>query len=224
MAGITLDMLRVLAVRHGQTNWNLTGRNQGHADIPLDETGKQQAADLTKALSHERFTAIYCSPMQRVLQTVEAIARKADCEPMIDSRLIERNYGSWEGLTQIEAQSNDPELFDAYHADPTILSPPNGETGIDVFCRVGYFVVDILRSHQEGTILVMSHGGTISSLIAVAINASPATANAFRIRNCSITEIRFLANGRRRLVRFDDVSHLADSPIDAYSGLQPTNK
>ncbi|MCW5947780.1 MAG: histidine phosphatase family protein [Fimbriimonadales bacterium] len=224
MAGITPNMLRVLAVRHGQTNWNLTGRNQGHADIPLDETGKQQAADLAKALSHERFAAIYCSPMQRVLQTVEAIARNANCEPIIDSRLIERNYGSWEGLTQSEAHSNDPERFDAYHADPTILSPPNGETGIDVFCRAGYFAADILKSHHEGTILVMSHGGTISSLIAVAIGASPATANAFRIRNCSVTEIRFLPNGRRRLVRFDDVSHLAESPIDAYSGLQPTGK
>ncbi len=212
-------MLRILAVRHGQTEWNLSGRNQGHADIPLDATGMAQAEDLAAALREEEFDAIYCSPMQRAIQTLPHLRPRVGLEPILDDRLKERNYGLWEGVTQDDAKRTHPELFETYHADPTVLSPPEGESGIDVFCRVGYFVHDLLAKHSRGNVLVVSHGGTLSAFLAVMIGGMPSTANTFRIRNCSISEVRVFSNGRRRLVRFDDTSHLSASPIDAYSGV-----
>lgn len=214
-------MLRILAVRHGQTEWNLAGRNQGHADIELDETGRRQSMDLARALRDEAFSAIYSSPMKRATQSLEQLQNGRNFRVILDDRLKERNYGLWEGKTQEEAKASHPALYVAYHTDPTTYAPPGGENGIELFCRVGYFVCDLLEKHESGNVLVISHGGTLSALIAALIFGTPSTANAFRIRNCSITEIRQMPNGRRRLVRFDDTSHLSETPIDAYSGYAP---
>lgn len=214
-------MLRILAVRHGQTEWNLAGRNQGHADTDLDEVGRRQSKELAAVLKDEKFDGIYSSPMKRAVQSLQAFQNWTELKVELDERLKERNYGLWEGKTQEEAKQSHPELYVAYHADPTTYAPPDGESGIQVFCRVGYFLCDLLARHESGNVLVMSHGGTLSALLAALLFGTPSTANAFRIRNCSITEIRQMPNGRRRLLRFDDTSHLSRPPIDAYSGYAP---
>ena len=205
-------MLRLLIIRHGQTSWNLEGRNQGHADIELDETGLQQAKEFANALKEENVDTIYSSDMKRTMATAKALSKSIKVPVLQDKRLRERDYGEWEGKTHEEIEIEDPENLHAYRLDPTLRSSGGAETGIDVFARVGYFLVDLLREKQDGTVVIVTHGGAGSALIAALIHGTPATASCFRLTNCGITEVTIDSRGRRRLIRFNDPSHLACTP------------
>jgi broad specificity phosphatase PhoE len=203
-------MLRIVIARHGQTSYNREFRNQGHADIELDEVGLGQAACLRNALEGDRFDAIYTSPLLRASKTAEAVA--AGAELVIDKRIAERDYGSWEGKTRDEILESDSEAFALYRSDPVTQRSGGGETGLDVFMRCVAFLSDVFAKHEDGSVLIVTHGGSGSALIAALIHGSPATADCFRLSNCSITEI-LVEGSRRRLVRFDDHAHLDDAPL-----------
>jgi broad specificity phosphatase PhoE len=203
-------VLRILIARHGQTAYNREFRNQGHADIELDEVGIGQAACLRGVLEGERFDAIYTSPLKRAAKTAEAIASG---NPVInDPRISERNYGDWEGKTRDEIIASDGERFTLYRGDPVTQTSGGGETGLDVFMRCVAFLSDLFARHEDGTVLIVTHGGSGSALIAALVHGSPATADCFRLSNCSITEI-LVEGSRRRLVRFDDHAHLDAAPL-----------
>jgi broad specificity phosphatase PhoE len=203
-------MLRIVIARHGQTSYNREFRNQGHADIELDEVGVAQATCLRSALDSDQFDAVYSSPLVRASKTADTVARGA--EVIVDSRIAERDYGSWEGMTRDEILNTDAEGFAAYRADPVTQSSGGGETGLDVFMRCVSFLSDLFLKHPEGSVLIVTHGGSGSALIAALIHGSPATADCFRLSNCSLTEI-LVEGSKRRLVRFDDHAHLDEAPL-----------
>ena len=203
-------MLRVLIVRHGQTSYNKEFRNQGHADIELDEVGHAQAACLADTLSGEEIDAVYSSPLKRAHATAIAIAKGADVT--VDKRIAERDYGRWEGKTRDEILETDAEAFGLYRTDPVIHTSGGVETGVEVFMRCVAFLADVFQKHEEGTVLIVTHGGSGSALIAALLHGSPATADCFRLSNCSITEV-LIEGPRRRLVRFDDHTHLDEAPL-----------
>lgn len=203
-------MTRLLIVRHGQTAYNREFRNQGRADIELDEVGMAQAACLAGVLAEVEPDAVYSSPLKRAQATAKAIAR--DREVVLDARLAERDYGTWEGKTREEIAIEDADNHTRYRSDPVIQPSGGGETGIDVFMRCVGFLHDLFARHDSGTFVVVTHGGSGSALIAALLNGSPATADCFRLSNCSVTEV--LVDGpRRRLVRFDDHGHLDSPPL-----------
>ncbi|MBA3725707.1 MAG: histidine phosphatase family protein [Armatimonadetes bacterium] len=204
-------MLRLLIIRHGQTSYNLEGRSQGHADIELDEAGLKQAEMCSVALRQESVDAVYSSDMKRTLATAEALSQKIGVEVISDIRLRERDYGSWEGMTREDILERDQEAYRACKADPVLQLSGGGESGIDVFARVGYFLVELLERRSSGTVAIFTHGGSGSALIAALLHGSPATADCFRLSNGGITEITFDEIGTRRMVRFDDCSHLRTS-------------
>lgn len=212
-------MIRLLIVRHGQTAYNREFRNQGRADIELDEVGVEQAQCLANALAEFEPDAIYSSPLKRASATAEVIARAREVH--LDPRLAERDYGSWEGKTRDEIALEDEESHTLYRADPVTSASGGGETGIDVFMRSVAFLHDLFARHEAGDIVVVTHGGSGSALIAALLNGSPATADCFRLSNCSVTEI--LVDGpRRRLARFDDHSHLDSPPLRyPHVGIRP---
>jgi broad specificity phosphatase PhoE len=205
-------MLRVLIIRHGQTAYNKEFRNQGRADIELDDVGLSQANCLAESVSVEGADHIYTSPLLRARRTAEAVAAKIGTTVSVDQRLAERDYGRWEGLTREQIIHIDPEGYEAYRADPIIQPSGGGESGIDVFMRSVAFLSDVFAKHSEGTVLVVAHGGSGSALIAALINAGPATADCFRLSNCSVTEVA-IDGTKRRLVRFDDHGHLDAAPL-----------
>jgi broad specificity phosphatase PhoE len=199
-------MLRVLIVRHGQTAHNKEFRNQGRADIELDEIGISQASCLAGALPE--VDAVYSSPLKRATKTAQAMA----VAYIEDDRLAERDYGTWEGKTREEILASDADAFHRYRNDPVTQASGGGETGIDVFMRSVSFLHELFQRHTEGTVIIVTHGGSGSALIAALINGGPATADAIRLSNCSITEI-LIEGSRRRVVRLDDHSHLTEAPL-----------
>lgn len=203
-------MLRIVIARHGQTSYNREFRNQGHADIELDDVGLGQAVCLRNALENDRFDAIYTSPLLRAAKTAETIASGA--KVIVDARISERDYGSWEGKTREEILIDDADGFAAYRSDHITQTSGGGETGLDVFMRCVAFLSDVFAKHEEGSVLIVAHGGSGSALVAALIHGNPATADCFRLSNCSITEI-LVEGSKRRMVRFDDHAHLDEAPL-----------
>ena len=149
-------MTHLVLVRHGQTDWNLESRIQGSSDIPLNETGRRQARDAGSLLAGESWDAIVSSPLSRAFETAEIIAAEVGISAVLtDSALRERAYGAAEGLTGLEVD----ERF------PAGAHVPGRESREEVVARVRPALVRIAEERPGQSVLVVSHGGVIGSLV-----------------------------------------------------------
>jgi broad specificity phosphatase PhoE len=88
-------MTCLLLIRHGETDWNIEGRWQGQADVPLNQRGRQQAIDIARSLCHSDIHAIYSSDLQRAWHTAQVLARLKKLPIQPDTRLREIHQGEW---------------------------------------------------------------------------------------------------------------------------------
>jgi broad specificity phosphatase PhoE len=135
----------ILLARHGETDWNRAGRYQGHADEPLNDTGRGQARELAVRLRSEPITAVYSSDLRRASETAAIVGEALGLPVELDRRLREIDVGTWQGRTHVE---NDG-------------SPWDGETHDDHRARVVAALLDIARDHPGEPVLVVAHGGTL---------------------------------------------------------------
>ena len=144
-------------VRHGETEWNLTHRYQGTTDIPLNETGREQAQRVAEALGQERWDAIVSSPLSRAMETARAIAATTGIATIEQDRALqERAYGEAEGLTLAEREKTWPGG-----------EWPGLEPWDDVATRTMTAIERIANHHAGKRVLVVCHGGVINSILAV---------------------------------------------------------
>jgi broad specificity phosphatase PhoE len=171
-------------IRHGETEWNADGRLQGTQDIPLNDLGRQQAADAGSILADlfardgrsEQSLAFVASPLGRARSTMELV-RGALRLPLddyaVDDRLREIGYGDWEGSTLKQMQASDPEVFAKRQADKWTVPPPGGESYASVQIRMR----DWYDSLLVDTVAV-AHGGTARALmVALGIETSASVAD-----------------------------------------------
>lgn len=148
--------MKLIVVRHGQTDWNVEGKIQGRTDIPLNETGLKQAEDVGKKLKDVPIDVIICSPLTRTKQTAEGINKNRERQIPIqyDERLLEQYFGEDEGKNRSEV------LF-------RILEEKreNQETLQDVFNRVIPCIEEIIEKYEDKTVLIVTHGGAIVPII-----------------------------------------------------------
>ena len=198
-------MTRLLLVRHGQTDYHDPKRAQGWSDIPLNATGRAQAAALGKALEGERIDRVVASPLGRAQETARAVGRPFETDP----RLKERNYGEWEGR-DFKA-TNDGIEADALARKVPLSEgrPPGGESLVDVWSRMQP-VVDELRA-TEGTTLVVAHGGTIGTILAELIRGNPESIYSFHFKSCHVTELELRPTGHFQIQRFSEAP--SDDPV-----------
>jgi probable phosphoglycerate mutase len=146
---------KIVLWRHGQTAWNVERRFQGTTDIPLDETGRQQAGRAARLLAALRPSAIVASPLQRAAATAQALGAVTGLTVAHDPDLIERAGGAWEGLTNHEIRTR-------YPAEHATWQPPGGETGEQVAKRVTAAFERALEGIPAGGLLVVvSHGAAL---------------------------------------------------------------
>ncbi len=204
-------MKRLIIVRHGQTDWNIQGKNQGHTDIELNDTGIKESHQLKRVLESSQIDKVFSSPLLRARRTAEILTEGRKIEIKNDFRLRERSYGQWEGKTREQVFSASPDELSDYLNNPETSRPKEGESGIDVFCRASYFITDVVGMiENESTYLIVSHGGTIANLVSVLIGGSPKTANSFRFNNCSLTEFVSDQHTNWKLLRLNEVPQLND--------------
>jgi broad specificity phosphatase PhoE len=152
-------MLNVYLLRHGQTQWNAEGnRYCGRTDIPLTETGIQQAQRVRDQFGDLAFSAVYSSPLERAYRTAVIAGGREDV--IKDQRLIEVDFGDWEGKTKEAFFEENGGLWINWMNDPaTSKAGGTGETGMDVVQRVEDFFNEVLNRHPSGNILVVGHNG-----------------------------------------------------------------
>ncbi|HJW90790.1 MAG TPA: histidine phosphatase family protein [Anaerolineales bacterium] len=159
-------MSRLILIRHGETDWNVDGRWQGQADVPLNARGIAQAEETAQSLSNVKFAAIYSSDLARARQTAEVLARVAGLPLRLDPRLREIHQGAWQGLRIPEIEARYAEAFRRRRENPLTVAPPGGETVLQVQARVLAAVADILARHPGQTVAVVSHGFALALILA----------------------------------------------------------
>ncbi len=157
-------MTRLILIRHGQTEWNRSGRWQGQTDVPLNPEGRRQARQLAEQLRQERFDTIYTSDLGRARETAQALAEVTGAPLIEDARLREINLGTWEGLLFDEIRRRDGDRLDRFRSQPAGERAPGGEGVLDVQDRSLAALEEIVRRHPRGSVALVSHGLTLAVL------------------------------------------------------------
>lgn len=191
------DRVLLYLVRHGETDWNRDRRIQGSTDIPLNDTGREQAAETGRLLARRRWDAVITSPLSRAFETGAIIAGQLGLPtPSTDDDLVERHYGDAEGL-------NHRELAERFPGDAAV---PGRETREQVVARVLPALVAIAQAHEGEAVVVVTHGGVIRSVLGAVDPGRDHPA----IGNGSVHSFRF-ADGAFTLIAFDDpIEHLSE--------------
>lgn len=207
-------MAKFILVRHGQTDWNVQRRFQGQHDVPLNEVGRKQAAALSRRLAGERIHTIYASDLQRVTETAEHIVQTHQLTVQPEPRLREMSFGDWEGLTYAQIGQRYPKLRAEWEADMLRVTLPGGESLMGVASRVRDLYDQLVRDHQDETVLLAAHGGSLRVLLGVALGLGPERYWQFRLDTASLTELYVYPEGPI-LTRLNDTAHLRDGDEEA---------
>ena len=154
----------VYLARHGETAYNHEGRFQGQGEVPLNDTGRAQAAELAERAAGYGFRALWCSPLLRARETSDVVAAKIGLEPQADARLMETDAGDWTNLTFADVRAKTPELFDAFAAADPGFAFPGGESFAEQEVRVSSALADVERGVLPA--LVVCHGMVIRAAFA----------------------------------------------------------
>jgi broad specificity phosphatase PhoE len=163
----------LLLVRHGETEWNRQLRWQGHADPPLNDTGRRQARELAQALAGERVDAVYSSDLRRAAETAEAIATPRGLPVLLDADLREIDVGGREGLTREEVEARFPD--GRWDGEP---HEAHSERVLAALSRIA-------AEHPDGRVVVVGHGGTLRRAQEAALGAAQPV-----VANCAVWAVR----------------------------------
>jgi broad specificity phosphatase PhoE len=179
----------VYLARHGQTAYNLERRFQGHLPVPLDETGRAQAADLAERASAGAggipFVALWCSPLLRARETADIVAARIGLDPREEPRLMETDAGDWTDRLFTDVQAEDPDGFAGFIEGRPDFGFPDGES----FAQQGVRVAAALADVEQGDLpaLVVCHGVVIR--IALYQRAGHRVALAERVPNAALVPL-----------------------------------
>jgi probable phosphoglycerate mutase len=167
-----MQATRIIAVRHGETAWNVDTRIQGQRNIPLNPQGTWQAERLAQALrSHTPFAAIYSSDLLRTMDTAQPIASATGVGITPEPGLRERGFGEFEGLTFTELELHSPVDTARWRQRDPDWAPPGGETLTAVRDRITATVQRLAQRHVGEQIVLVTHGGVFDALYRVAVGS-----------------------------------------------------
>lgn len=179
---------RIFLVRHGETDWNLAGRLQGSHDIPLNDLGREQAAETARVVERlsggARYLDFVASPLSRAAQTMAILRAELGLPPDAfrrDARLREITFGRWEGSTWPELRRRDPVSLAARDADPWNFSPPGGESYAELSTRVLEAVAEL-----TGDAVVVTHGGVVRAMLHAFAGMPPSQAVELPVRQGAV--------------------------------------
>jgi broad specificity phosphatase PhoE len=189
-------------VRHGQTELNRGGRLQGRIDAPLSALGAEQAAALGRGFASQPVVRVLSSPLQRARDTAAAIAAAHGLTVEADERLIELDYGDWDGLPLADISSSD---WATWRHDPE-FAPPGGERLTDVTARVAGFTASVFRDHGNDLVIAVSHVSPIKAAVCGALRVDERTTWRMQLDVASVTRIGSRPDGTPYLASFNEAS------------------
>ncbi len=209
-----MDATRILAIRHGETAWNVDTRIQGHLDIPLNETGQWQAKRLARVLAQgDPIDAIYSSDLLRALETARAIAEATGAPLQAHTGLRERGFGSFEGQIYGELETLFPTDAELWRQRDPHWAPSGGESLTQVQERVSHTLHALASQHPGQQIVLVAHGGVMDQLYRLATGQSLQAPRTWELTNTAVNRLLWTPQGLS-LVGWADTSHLDESSLD----------
>jgi probable phosphoglycerate mutase len=205
---------RIFLVRHGATVLTAEDRFAGATDVELSDEGREQARRLAVRLSRERIEAIYASPLGRTVETATILAQPHRLDVQTRDGLREISHGRWEQMTRREVEQQFPEEAAAWEKDPYTFAPVGGESGLTVTARALPVLMDIVRAHSSGNVLVVSHKATIRLLLSSILGFDPRRYRDNLDQNpAALNIVDFKDPVNARLTLFNDTSHYAEAGL-----------
>ena len=178
-------------IRHGKTDWNDRHKLQGRTDVPLNAEGRQMAEAAREEYRDVHFDICFCSPLIRARETADILLRGRDIPVIIDNRLAEMSFGTYEGLEN-SFQIPDCPINVLFHAPENYTSPPGGAESLEeLFARTGAFLrerVDPLLTEGKD-VLIVGHGAMNSSIVSQVRQLPRAQFWSAGIENCKLMKL-----------------------------------
>ena len=210
------EAARVLAIRHGETTWNVDTRIQGQLDIGLNDTGRWQAERLAQALAEEPIRAIYASDLGRAHETALAISRVSGVPVTAEQGLRERHFGEFQGKTFAEIEAVLPEQARRWRTRDPAFAPAGGESLLQLRERVVSTAEKLAARHAGEQIVLVGHGGVLDVLYRAATRLDIQAARTWALGNAAINRLLWTVEGFS-LVGWADTQHLDTGTLDETS-------
>ncbi|MDR0260166.1 MAG: histidine phosphatase family protein [Comamonas sp.] len=209
-----MQATRIIAIRHGETAWNVDARIQGHLDIPLNDIGLWQAGRAGAALANEPLATIYSSDLSRAQTTAQAVADTTGAPLVLDSGLRERSFGNFEGRTFKEIEQELPEQALRWRKrDPDFVPDGGGESLAMLKSRIQHTVDRLAASHMGQQIALVAHGGVMDVLYRLATRQDLQAPRTWELGNAAINRLLWTPDGLT-LVGWGDAQHLEGAARD----------
>lgn len=184
-------MMKLLLIRHGQTDWNLLGKYQGQTDIALSGEGIRQVDLLAQNFPVDTLDIIYTSDLQRALMTAERLAEKFSAPLYADKALRELNFGAWEGLTYQEIAERWPQEVKNLFGAPEKLQIPEGETFLMLQRRAMNKIHEIRAENEGKNVAVVAHGAISKAILTALLHIPLHYVWTLRQDNTAVNILRF---------------------------------
>jgi probable phosphoglycerate mutase len=207
---------RIIALRHGETAWNVDTRIQGQLDVGLNETGHWQAQQAARALGAETISAIYASDLSRAFDTARAIGRATGVEPVPTPALRERHFGHFQTLTWAEIETRWPDQARLWRTRVPDWAPEGGESLLTLRERIFQVVNDLAARHAGDQIVLVAHGGVLDVLYRLATRQDLQAPRTWALGNATINRLLWTPQGLS-LVGWGDDGHLQSAARDETS-------
>ncbi|MDB5818320.1 MAG: phosphoglycerate mutase [Rhizobacter sp.] len=216
-----VEATRILAIRHGETDWNVATRIQGQLDIGLNATGRWQAAKLAEALAGEELQAVYSSDLSRAYDTAQAVAAASGLNVVVDTGLRERAFGTFEGSSFDEIADRWPDEALRWRRRDPDFGPAGGEVLRDFYERCVGAAERLAARHPGQHIALVAHGGVTDCLYRAAAKLDLKAPRTWKIGNASINRLLF-AGGGFSMIGWSSTAHLeadasGEAPLDESS-------
>ncbi|MCB1277738.1 histidine phosphatase family protein [Prosthecobacter sp.] len=209
-----MALTRIYLIRHGATILTAEDRFAGATDVPLSDTGREQASRLAERLRGLPVTAVYASPLDRTMETARILALPHQLEVRPRDGLREISHGHWEQLTRGEVEQKFPNEAAAWDEDPFTCAPEGGESGLAVTARALPAFLDIVRQHEGESVIVVSHKATIRLLLSSLLGFDPRKFRDNLDQNpAALNVVDFKDPVRARLMLFNDTSHYSEDTL-----------
>ena len=207
-------MTRLIFVRHGQTEWNKSGRYQGQSDVALSEEGLAQARCLAEHFPADRLDAIYASDLSRAMVTAGIVAERFHLPVRKEAAFRELSFGDWEGLTYQEIVSGWPEAMENFLLHPDILEVPRGETFARVQKRAMERIWKIVAEHEpkDHTVAIFAHGAVLRTILTSLMHIPLQYLWSLSQYNTAVSMVRF-DGGRPTVELLNSTAHLAPAGL-----------
>lgn len=212
-----VEPTRIIAIRHGETAWNVDTRIQGHLDIPLSANGRWQAERLAEALRGEPIQAIYASDLTRAWETAQYVGRATGVNVTPEIGLRERGFGDFEGKTFAEIEVLLPEQSLRWRKRDPEFSPAGGESLVALRARVVDAAQRLAALHPGEQIALIGHGGVMDVLYRAATRLDIQAPRTWTLGNAAINRLMWTPEGFT-LVGWADTHHLDDDVLDEAAG------